>query len=70
MTKSLHEIVGLPSGSSALEIAHAASQHTQVLFRQAAGGNFRAQRELVELQYAYLVWAYGRPPAQDAAMAG
>ena len=67
MIHALHEIVGLPSATSVTEIAHATDRHSKTLFSRAAGGDSDAQRALVELQCAYLVWAYAKPEIQSAA---
>lgn len=56
----LHELVGLPAATPPLEIACAADQHLAELFKQASGGDANAQRDVVRLRSAYLVWAYGR----------
>ena len=66
MIHALHEIVGLPSAASSAAIAHAADRHSEELFSLASDGDSGAQRELVELQFAYLVWAYARPGRQGA----
>jgi hypothetical protein len=66
MMLTLHEIVGLPSAASSTAIAQAADRHSEELFSRASGGDPGAQRALVELQFAYLVWAYARPALQSA----
>jgi len=62
MINTLNEIVGLPFGTAANEIARAADHHSETLFSRASGGDRTAQRELVELQFAYRVWAYAARP--------
>lgn len=64
MIPALNEMVGLPAATSMAEIAHAADRHSEELFNRAACGDTNAQRDLVILQFAYLVWAYGNRPTQ------
>lgn len=66
MIHALHEIVGMPSAASSAAIAHAADRHSEELFSLASDGDSGARRALVELQFAYLVWAYARPALQGA----
>jgi hypothetical protein len=68
MVRTLPEIVGLSSATTSTEIAQAADRHSEALFSRASEGDFRAQRALVELKYAYLVWAYARPKNPGAAI--
>ena len=70
MIHALHDIVGLPSATSSMEIAHAADLRSETLFSRASGGDTDAQRALVELQCAYLVWAYASPKASRTASYG
>ncbi len=70
MIHALHELVGLPSVASATAIAHAADQHSAALFSRASSGDSDAQRALIELQCAYLVWAYASPKISTAASYG
>jgi hypothetical protein len=65
MSQALHEIVGLSSAASSAVIADAADWYSEELFSLASGGDSNAQRVLVELQFAYLVWAYARPDPQS-----
>ena len=58
MLQTLNEIVDLPANTSVVAIALAADRHSEDLFSRASGGDASAQRALVELQFAYLVWAY------------
>jgi hypothetical protein len=66
MIPALHEIVGLSPATSVTEIAHAADQHSETLFSRASGGDSDAQRALIELQFAYLVWAYAKPATKNS----
>jgi hypothetical protein len=61
MSQALHEIVGLSSAASSAVIADAADWYSEELFSLASGGDVYAQRALVELRFAYLVWAYVSP---------
>ncbi len=70
MIHALHEIVGLPSATAPMEIAHAADRHSTTLFSRASGGDSDAQRALIELQFAYLVWAYASPKISNTANYG
>jgi hypothetical protein len=70
MIHALNDIVGLPSATSSTEIAHAADLRAETLFSRASGGDSDAQRALVELQCAYLVWAYASPKAGSTAIYG
>lgn len=58
MIDALHLLVGLPFGAEAHLIAHAADLQSESLFIKAGTGDQRAQQELVELEFAYRVWAY------------
>ena len=58
MTHSLSVMIGLPATTSPPEIARAADQYSEELFKRASGGDPNAQRDLVQLQFAYLTWAY------------
>ena len=67
MIHALHDIVGLPSATSSPEIAHATDLRSKALFNRASNGDSDAQRALVELQYAYLVWAYASQEIRNTA---
>ena len=58
MIPSLHQIVGLPPSVPVTELACAADEYSGALFARAANGDSAAQRQLVELQVAYMIWAY------------
>ena len=58
MIATLTEIIGLPSDAGPAEIALTADRHSESLQIFAAEGDALARRELVELQFAYRVWAY------------
>ena len=61
MLRALNEIVGLPHTTSVADLAVAVDRYCQQLFAKSSGGDMLAQRELIELQYAYLIWAYAEP---------
>lgn len=64
MIPSLFNLVGLPASASQGDIARAAERQFEDLFRQAGHGDITAQRGLIGLKSAYLVWAYeNRKPA-------
>jgi hypothetical protein len=63
---SLNEMVDLPLGTASAVIARAADLRSELLFSQAAAGDIVAQRALVKLQFAYLVWAYATPVVHGA----
>ena len=65
--RTLPEIVGLPAGASAVTIAHAAERHSDDLFIRASSGDNWAQHALVELQFAYRVWAYAKQDVDGVA---
>ena len=65
MIPRLNDIIGLPAAAPPTEVAHAADRHCDALFGRASGGDPRAQRELVELQVAYLTWAYANSKSQQ-----
>jgi hypothetical protein len=67
MTQQLHDIVGLPSMAPSTDVANAADLHFDELLRRISGGDYSAQHALVELQCAYLVWAYAGSANQRAA---
>jgi hypothetical protein len=60
MLPALNELVGLPSGSPITEIAHAADRRSEGLLQRSMDGDTEAQRDLITLKFAYLVWAYAR----------
>lgn len=83
MTKSLYELTGLPANTPKPELASAIESRMNKAFSRAAAGDERAQKELAELRFSYLVWAYGAdehagapppsgecPPRQDAVRRG
>jgi len=53
-----HKIIGLPHDTAPDELARAADKRWQILIDGASSGDAQAQRELVELHVAYLIWAY------------
>lgn len=59
MIAPLNEIIGLPLATPATVLACAAEQCSETLFNRASGGDTDAQREIVELRVASLIWAYG-----------
>jgi hypothetical protein len=61
MTHALNEMVGLPATTSPPEIARAADQYSEALYKRASGGDTNAQRDLLKLHCAYLTWAYTKP---------
>ena len=63
MIQPLNELVGLPPTAPPAEIAAAAESQCEALFFNASHSDANAQRELVALHVAYLVWAYARPAA-------
>lgn len=62
MTYALNEMVGLPAATAPPEIARAADQYSEELFKRASDGDADAQRDLVKLHCAYLTWAYAARP--------
>lgn len=58
MLPSLDKLVGLPENAARGEVARAAEQQFEDLFTRAGHGDIEAQRGLVGLRSAYLVWAY------------
>ncbi|MFH1872509.1 MAG: hypothetical protein ABIK82_19895 [Pseudomonadota bacterium] len=66
MIAPLNEIIGLPLATPATELACAAERCCQVLFDRASGGDASAQREIVELRVASLIWAYANREARYA----
>jgi hypothetical protein len=58
MMPTLNDLVGLPSNSPITEIAHAADRCSEGLLKRSMEGEAVAQRELITLKCAYLVWAY------------
>jgi hypothetical protein len=64
MIQRLHEIVGMPSAATSTAIAQAADRYSENLFSRATGGDSTARRALIELKFAYLVWAYAKPAIQ------
>lgn len=70
MIHTLHDLVGLPAAASSMEIAHAADQHSATLYSRASNGDSDAQRALVELHCAYLIWAYASSTIRSAASYG
>lgn len=70
MMRTLQEIVGLPESAPALTIAHAADRHSDDLFSRASSGDTQAQRAVVELQFAYRIWAYARQEVDGLASPG
>ena len=67
MMRTIYEIVGLPTGASAVAIAHAADRHSDDLFSRASNGDTQAQRAVVELHYAYRIWAYAKQEVEGVA---
>ena len=65
MIPSLINLVGLPASASQNDIALAAERQFETLFRQAEHGDVTAQRGLVGLKSAYLVWAYRNRKAAE-----
>lgn len=61
MIHTLNEMVGLPAATAPPEIARAADQYSEALFKRASGGDTNAQRDLLILHCAYLTWAYAKP---------
>lgn len=64
MIAQLNEIIGLPLATPATELACAAERCCQALFDHASGGDASAQREIVELRVASLIWAYANREAR------
>jgi hypothetical protein len=60
MFETLHHLVGLPFATEASLVAHAADLQSEELFLQASTGDRQAQQRLVELEFAYRVWAYAK----------
>jgi hypothetical protein len=60
MIEALHCLLGLPFATEANVIARAADLQSEELFLQASAGDRHAQRMLVELEFAYRVWAYAK----------
>jgi len=58
MIAPLNEIIGLPLATPAAELASAAEKCCESLFDRASCGDTSAQREIVELRVASLIWAY------------
>lgn len=70
MTYALNEMVGLPATTAPPEIARAADRQSEELFKRASGGDANAQRDLVRLHCAYLMWAYGHRQTQRCSSTG
>lgn len=70
MVQVLTEMIGLSTDAGPNEIALAADRHSETLFAQSADGDAVARRQLVELQVAYLVWAYAKKETRGAATGG
>ena len=66
MIQKLHEIVGMPSAAAPVMIAQAADRYYEKLFSRATGGDSTARRAVIELKFAYLVWAYAKPAIQSS----
>ncbi|MDZ4252142.1 MAG: hypothetical protein U1A72_06160 [Sulfuritalea sp.] len=58
MVTPLNEIIGLPPATPAPDLACAAERCSEALFDRASDGDASAQREIVELRVASLIWAY------------
>ena len=58
MMPRLYEIIGLPATTPVAELGCAADKYSQSLFDRASRGDKNAQSKLIELQVAYLTWAY------------
>ena len=58
MILALNDIIGLPFATPAIEMALAAECARLTLFDKASVGDPSARRELIELEVAYLNWAY------------
>jgi len=70
MVQMLTEMIGLPTDAGLNEIAQAADRQSETLFAKSADGDATACRQLVELQVAYLVWAYAKREIRGAAVGG
>ena len=64
MIAPLNEIIGLPLATPAPELACAAERCCEALFDRASCGDVGAQREIVELRVASLIWAYANREAR------
>lgn len=64
MIAPLNEIIGLPIATSANELARVAEQCSESLFDRASSGDEHAQREIVQLRVASLIWAYANREAR------
>ena len=60
MIARLNEIIGLPATTPVAELVCVADKYSETLFDRAALGDLDAQRKLIELQVAYLTWAYAK----------
>ena len=60
MIARLNEIIGLPATTPVAEMVGVADKYSQTLFDRSAQGDLDAQRKLIELQVAYLTWAYAK----------
>lgn len=67
MVTPLNEIIGLPPATPAPELASAAERCGEALFDRASCGDASAQREIVELRVASLIWAYAGQEARRKA---
>lgn len=65
MIASLNELIGLPVATPANEVAWAAERCGQTLFDRASCGDVSAQREIVALRVASLIWAYANREARQ-----
>ncbi|MDP1613617.1 MAG: hypothetical protein Q8M11_21365 [Sulfuritalea sp.] len=65
MAAPLNEIIGLPRATPATELARAAERCCETLFARASCGDTNAQREIVELRVASLIWAYAKREADQ-----
>lgn len=60
MTRTIHEIIGLPSSVPRFVLKSAVEARMDADFAKAESGDTSAQCELAELRFAYLLWAYGQ----------
>lgn len=59
MTRSLYEFTGLSANTPKAELVSAVEERMKTAFSEAAAGDENAQKELAELRFSYLLWAYG-----------
>lgn len=67
MMPLLNEIVGLSPATAPTELACAAERCCQSLFDKASSGDANAQRKIVEIRVASLIWAYANPESRHVA---